>query len=176
MCIRDRCIKRRAELFLLKLLKHIMLRSTSPFAARKRPKAIFISKVKAQEKTRVRFVKRKNEILRCRGAVTCLLTRRGEVSEGRDAGAVGRSSFCIKGTEEKKPCAHAPRGLRRDPVSSLLYKKGGRKGPPRRATRRARGELCKEQVKAPAVVKLYRQEGFLMGKQIEISWGPLPLL
>ena len=48
----------------------------------------------------MRFVKRKNEILRFRGAFTCLVRRRGEVSVGRVAGAVGRFSFRIKGLDE----------------------------------------------------------------------------
>ena len=48
----------------------------------------------------MRFVKGKNEILRCRGAFTCFFTRRGQVSEGRVAGAAGRFSFRSKGLDE----------------------------------------------------------------------------
>ena len=78
----------------------------------------------------MRFVKRKNEILRCRGALTCLLTRRGEVSEGRDAGAVGRSSFCIKGTEEKSLARTPPEDSGETPFHPFYTKKEAAKDHP----------------------------------------------
>ncbi len=81
----------------------------------------------------MRFVKRKNEFLRFRDAFTFLWTRRGQVSEGRGAGAAGRFSFCIKGVDENG-VARAFAAWVRGGHSMALY--GGtdaRATPPRRA-------------------------------------------
>ena len=93
----------------------------------------------AQEKTRARFVKWKNATSPFRGAFTCLLTRRGLVSEGRGAGAVGRFSFCIKGLDENGVARAFAEWVRGGHSLAFSGGKDARATPPRRAPREKKG-------------------------------------
>ena len=87
----------------------------------------------------MRFIKRKNAISPFRGALTCLLTRRGQAAEGRDAGAVGRFSFCIKGRDENGVARAFAERVREGHSMDLYGGSNARPVPPGRVPREKRG-------------------------------------